>query len=153
MKTKIKKAYKLAAAVLAVCVLSPTAFVACKPADTNEAPEILGAGDFNCIINEPIDLLSKVVALDKEDGDLTPQLKITASPEVEINDGVVVFPTEDEYTITYSVTDSDGNTTTAEAYASVYSRAVYNSFDLVDLDGFSVDVAGGAKLETQSVTG
>ncbi|MDE5562507.1 MAG: carbohydrate binding domain-containing protein [Clostridiales bacterium] len=153
MKTKIKKTHKLIAAVLAIGALSTAMFVGCADAAENEKPVIEGAGDFDCIINEPIDLLSKVVAYDKEDGDITPKMTISISPEVQVTDGIAIFPEQTEYEITYSVTDSNGNTASATSYVTTYDRLVYENFKLVELDGFSVDVGGSAKLETQSVVG
>ncbi|MCH5160751.1 MAG: hypothetical protein J1G04_01855 [Clostridiales bacterium] len=150
--TKLKKIGKIAA-LSTVCALAASAFVGCGGKTVNEKPEIVGVGDFDCVINEPVDLLRRVAALDKEDGDITPAMKITVSPDVEVKDGIAVFPTDDEYEVTYSVSDSAGNSATATAYVSVYRRPVYKAFDSVNMNGFSVDVAGGAKLATQSVVG
>ena len=149
--TKKNKIGKIAA-ISTACAVALTAFVGCG-GGTNEKPEIVGATDFDCIINEEVDLLSKVAALDREDGDITPKMKISISPEVEVKDGKVVFPEEGDYEITYTAKDSNGNTTSKTAWAAVYARDVYKALDTVDMNGFSVDVSGSAKLVTKSVVG
>ncbi|MCH5350791.1 MAG: hypothetical protein J1F39_02330 [Clostridiales bacterium] len=150
---KILKKLSKVVAISTVCALAVTPIVGCESAAEDEAPVITGAGDFDCIVNEPVDLLRKVAALDKEDGDITPQMTIDIVPEVQVKDGIAVFPTDDEYEITYSVKDSAGHKTSATSYVSVYTRPLYKSFDTVDMNGFSVDVSGAAKLVTQSVVG
>ena len=149
--TKTNKIGKIAA-ISTACAVALTAFVGCG-SETNEKPKIVGATDFDCIINEEVDLLSKVAALDREDGDITPKMQIKISPEVEVKDGIVVFPEEGDYEITYTVKDSNGNTTSKTAWAAAYARGVYKALDTVDMNGFSVDVSGGAKLVTKSVVG
>ena len=139
-------------ALTAACAIAAIPFAACNKVE-DESPEIVGAGDFDCIINEPVDLLRKVAALDKEDGDITPQMTISIEPSVQVKDGIAAFPSTGDYEITYSVTDSAGHTTSVTSYASVYKRPMYKAFDSVDMNGFSVDVTGGAKLVTQSVVG
>ena len=149
--TKKNKIGKIAA-ISTACAVALTAFVGCG-SETNEKPEIVGATDFDCIINEEVDLLSKVAALDREDGDITPKMQIKITPEVEVKDGIVVFPEEGDYEITYTVKDSNGNTTSKTAWAAAYARGVYKALDTVDMNGFSLDVKGSAKLNTQSVVG
>lgn len=152
MMTKTNKLGKVIA-VSAACVLGLSAVACGSDVAVDGAPEIVGASDFDCIINEPVDLLQRVAALDPEDGDLTPKMQISISPSAEIHDGIAVFTQQTEYEVTYSVTDSAGHTVTATSYVSTYARPVYKAFDLMDPNGYSLNVAGGAKLVTQSVKG
>ena len=151
---KILKKLSKIVAVSTACVLSASAFAACgSDAPADEAPIITGAGDFDCVVNEPVDLLRRVAALDREDGDITPKMTISISPEVEVKDGVAVFPTTDDYEITYSVKDSKGHTAEATSYVSVYSRTEFKVIETVDMNGFDLKTSGSAKIVTKSVKG
>ncbi|EUJ42738.1 immunoglobulin-like domain-containing protein [Listeria riparia] len=70
---------------------------------SNELPVIL-ATDHTIKKGSNFDPMSEVSATDKEDGDLTNAIKITANDVNTNQEGI--------YQITYSVTDSDNNTTT-----------------------------------------
>lgn len=63
--------------------------------------------------------MTGISATDKEDGDMT--------SKVVVNDGGFNNKKSGEYTIEYSVTDSDGNTTTKERKILVYSKSEYIS--------------------------
>ncbi len=67
-----------------------------------EAPVITGATDKSVTYNVGFNPLLYVYASDEEDGDLTAQITVSGT----VNVGLV-----GEYTLTYSVTDSAGNTT------------------------------------------
>ncbi len=72
---------------------------------TNQLPVISGANKIVIKKGQSIDLLSGVKASDEEDGDITKNIVITGT--VDINK-------EDTYKLTYTVVDSDGNTTQIE---------------------------------------
>ncbi len=72
---------------------------------TNQLPVISGVDKIVIKKGQSIDLLSGVQGSDEEDGDITKNIVITGS--VDINK-------EDTYKLTYTVKDSDGNTTQIE---------------------------------------
>lgn len=122
---------------------------ACKKAVADEAPVIAGIADKICAVGEIYDLLNGVTALDKEDGDITPALKITVNGD-EVEGFYTRFEYEDDYSVTYTVTDSKGHTAEETATVSAVARDVYKSFEPVNLAGFEVRTAGAAKC-SQSV--
>ncbi|WP_239254662.1 immunoglobulin-like domain-containing protein [Listeria ilorinensis] len=71
---------------------------------SNDAPVILGEPEVRLNPGSPFDPLDKMAASDKEDGDLTAQLKVLDNP---VNTKV-----PGTYEVKYQVTDSDDNTTT-----------------------------------------
>ncbi|MBC1797001.1 DUF5011 domain-containing protein [Listeria booriae] len=80
---------------------------------SNDAPTI-EATDHTLKKGNEFDPMSKVSAADKEDGDLTKEIKITANDVDTSQEGT--------YHVTYSVTDSDENTTTKEITVTVTSN-------------------------------
>ncbi|MDE7453822.1 MAG: DUF5011 domain-containing protein [Clostridia bacterium] len=124
---------------------------ACTKSAPDEAPEITGVSDRICAVGEEYDLIGGIAALDKEDGDITPSLKITLDGE-EVDGFYTSFDAEGDYELVYSVTDSKGHVAEETAIVSAVGREVYKSFDLVNLNGFEVKTSGGAKC-SQSVIG
>ncbi|MBC1334814.1 DUF5011 domain-containing protein [Listeria booriae] len=80
---------------------------------SNDAPTI-EATDHTLKKGSQFDPMSEVSAADKEDGDLTKDIKITANDVDTSQEGT--------YHVTYSVTDSDENTTTKEITVTVTSN-------------------------------
>ncbi|MBC2190607.1 LPXTG cell wall anchor domain-containing protein [Listeria booriae] len=80
---------------------------------SNDAPTIT-ATDKTLKRGDTFDALAEVSAADKEDGDLTNAIKITANNVNTNKEGI--------YQITYSVTDSDDNTTTKDVTVIVTSN-------------------------------
>ncbi|MDT0112192.1 DUF5011 domain-containing protein [Listeria booriae] len=80
---------------------------------SNDAPTI-EATDHTLKKGTTFDPKSEVSAADKEDGDLTKEIKITANDVDTTQEGT--------YHVTYSVTDSDENTTTKEITVTVTSN-------------------------------
>ncbi|MGL4655541.1 MAG: immunoglobulin-like domain-containing protein [Sarcina sp.] len=72
--------------------------------EVNQKPTISGATDKTIKVGESFNPLSGVKANDKEDGDITSKIKVSGS--VDTNKA-------GKYTLTYSVTDSNNQTTTA----------------------------------------
>ncbi len=70
---------------------------------SNEKPIIKGANDITIKTGDYINIMEGISATDKEDGDLTSKIMVV------YND--LDLSKEGDYTITYSVTDSDLNTT------------------------------------------
>ena len=137
--------------ILGLCLLPAIALSGCgdnnpTPIVTNRAPMIVGVKDLECVINTRIDLLDGVAALDKEDGDITPKMNITISPEVEVVDGYATFKDEGTYTVTYSVTDKDQRNTIKRSFVDVVLREKYISFDMPS--GFYSETNGAAIFDT-----
>ncbi|MDT2835584.1 glycosyl hydrolase family 18 protein [Enterococcus durans] len=85
--------------------------------ESNQAPVISGVGNQTITVGENFDPLAGVTATDKEDGDLTGQIKVT---------GKVDTAKEGNYLLTYSVTDSDGNETIAKRVITVEKKEISN---------------------------
>ena len=132
---------------LAIPVLAALMFAGCGSAETvtNKAPSVVGVKDIQCMVNSTVDFLDGVAALDNEDGDITPELEITVTPQVEVKDGYAYFSEVGEYTVTYSVTDSEGRSAQKRAYVDVVDRETYKTFAMPE--GFSVDAYGSASIE------
>ncbi len=86
-------------------------------AESNQAPVISGVGNQTITVGESFEPLAGVTATDKEDGDLTGQIKVT---------GKVDTAKEGNYPLTYSVTDSDGNETIAKRVITVEKKEISN---------------------------
>ncbi|MBC1307549.1 LPXTG cell wall anchor domain-containing protein [Listeria booriae] len=80
---------------------------------SNDAPTIT-ATDKTLKRGDTFDALSEVSAADKEDGDLTSDIQIIANDVNPDQEGT--------YSVTYSVTDSDNNTTTKQVNVTVTSN-------------------------------
>ncbi|MBC1936827.1 DUF5011 domain-containing protein [Listeria grandensis] len=70
---------------------------------SNDAP-VIQASNITMRVNKAFDVNNAVTASDTEDGDITSKIQVTANDVNVAKAGV--------YHVTYSVTDSDGNTTT-----------------------------------------
>ena len=112
---------------------------------SNVAPTIVGVKDIQCIVNTVVDCLEGVAALDKEDGDITPNMVITISPKVEVIDGYATFTESGEYAIVYEIEDSQGRTSMKSSYVNVMSREEFASFSLPS--GFFYETHGEASME------
>ena len=132
--------------LLLILMLVVTLLSACTPqAEGNKAPTVVGVKDVQCLVNSTVDFLDGVAALDKDDGDITPQLTITVEPHVDVSDdGYATFTEEGEYTVNYQIEDSDGRTAQKKAYVDVVDRETYLSFGMPD--GYSVVTAGSAEV-------
>ena len=137
-KTKIMILLLTGAVMLAGCTSS-------AQTGTNKAPSLVGIKDIQCIVNTTVDFLDGIAALDVEDGDITPQLDITVSPEVQVKNGYATFTEVGEYTVNYKITDSEGRTSQKKSYVDVVDREVYKTF--VMPEGFSVETEGVATVE------
>ncbi len=96
-----------------------------KPGDTltpviGSVPTIDGTKDLTVKLGETIDLLANITANDVEDGDLT--------SEIVVDDSKVDYTKAGKYEVTYSVTDSDGNTTTKKIILEIIDEV-----DMIDI--------------------
>ncbi|HLT00202.1 MAG TPA: immunoglobulin-like domain-containing protein, partial [Acholeplasma sp.] len=96
-----------------VAIVAALVLVACDfgAAPVVNKPVFAGVGPVTHQVNTPFDPLAGVTASDEEDGDLTDDIVITANTVNVDFLGV--------YSVSYSVTDSDGNTTTANRAVTV----------------------------------
>ncbi|MGL6008596.1 MAG: immunoglobulin-like domain-containing protein, partial [Culicoidibacterales bacterium] len=94
--------------------------------DANVSPEVNTAPVFTGLANKTItvgtafDALAGVKATDKEDGDVTSQIIVSGT----VNNNV-----EGTYTLTYTVTDSHGLTTTATRVVTVQAQTTEDNLD------------------------
>ncbi|EUJ28749.1 putative peptidoglycan linked protein [Listeria grayi FSL F6-1183] len=84
----------------------------------NNSQPTINANDKTIKVGDTFNPLSGVTATDAEDGDLTSKVKVTANT---VNTAVA-----GTYTVTYSVTDSDGNTVTKTITVSVEAKEDYS---------------------------
>ncbi len=89
---------------------------------SNEAPEILGADYVEINQNDAFDPMAGVTAIDTEDGDLTADIIVT---------GTVDTATPGVYVISYSVTDSEDNTSTVKRVVVVKGEGIVVGNDYI----------------------
>ena len=99
----------------------------------NAKPVISGANNVEIEFGSSFDIKAGVTASDEEDNDLTSKIKV---------EGTVDTNTLGTYTLKYSVTDSDNNTTTVERKVTVKEKPTTQPEDLVE----------SVKIETPSNT-
>ncbi len=138
----MKKTKFLAIPVLAAIMLGGCSAASAEP--VNKAPAVVGVKDIQCMVNSTVDFLDGVAALDNEDGDITPGLEITVSPEVTVENGYATFTQVGSYTVSYTVRDSGGRTAQKKAYVDVMDRETYKTFALPE--GFSAQAYGKAEI-------
>ncbi|MDE6373976.1 MAG: DUF5011 domain-containing protein [Clostridia bacterium] len=123
----------------------------CAGQKANQAPELRGVNDINCLVDSRVDLLGGVAALDAEDGDLTPALQITVTPAVDVADGYATFTKTGRYEVVYKIEDSAGLSAQTTAYVTVEEREVYMSN--VHTNGFFTEAYGGARITADGICG
>lgn len=134
---------KLFAICVFILIIVTLVLSGCAKNKTTVSPKIEGAHDIDCITDTTVDLLDKVVAIDGNGADITPDMQITVYPEVEVKDGYASFPDEGQYKVTYSV-QWEGKTTTSSATVNVIARQLY--FDYISVGGFKGYAYGNATL-------
>lgn len=132
-------------------VAAVSVFTACSGGEVNQGPELRGVEDITCLADTTVDLLDGVTALDLEDGDITPDLKITVTPEVAVENGYAVFPKVGEYEVCYEIHDSEGKLARTTVGATVKEREVYA--DNLLTNGFSLNTGGGVKVLKDGLNG
>lgn len=147
---KTTKRNKLVLLIIPFAAAAAT-LAACSGERVNQGPELRGVNDITCLAETSVDLLGSVAALDEEDGDITPDIEITVTPQVEVSGGFATFKEVGDYEICYEVRDSGGKLARTTAYASVIEREEYNSALLTG--GFSVSAGGGAEIISEGVSG
>lgn len=123
----------------------------------NTKPQITGVSDKAVEAGSEFNALEGIAASDAEDGDITAQIVIEATPALEFKNGKVTPDKAGDYELVYSVTDKGGETTQAYATLTVTRQTgepvVYKEFDFsaehaIDNKGWTVNVA-----ESASATG
>ncbi|EMF0110802.1 DUF5011 domain-containing protein, partial [Enterococcus hirae] len=108
-------------------------------ATLGNAPVISGADDLEINVGDKFDPISGVTAYDNEDGDLTSEIKYG---------GVVNTGKAGEYTITYTVWDSDFNTETVERTITVKDPTVEPAIEANDFEvDYGFDLTDEAAIE------
>lgn len=131
MNKHMKKLVMMFVLMIAVFTL-----VACgEDEPTNSAPIINGTSDLTVEVGGTLDALTGVTAIDVEDGDITANLVV--------DDSAVDLTTEGDYTLTYSITDSAGETVTASVTVTVTPPAELTDEDRVaqDIEAFRAALA------------
>ena len=136
---------KMLALPLVLLLVLTMVFFGCGSGSENSAPEVDGAHDIECIINTKVDLLDEVAALDEEDGDITPNMDISVTPEVPVENGYAVFPSAGNYRVTYSITDSAGEQVNESVLITAVEREFYSDF--ISVGGFRGEASGQAVLK------
>lgn len=106
--------------VLTACGGGGTTEIICDPgytlvgddcvADQTDGPEFTGTGNVEITVGDTFDVLDGVSASDPEDGNVTADIIVSGTVDVD---------TIGDYTIVYTVSDDDGNETTATRVVSV----------------------------------
>ena len=104
-----------------VTLLAALGLASCggKTAKDETSPVISGAANMSCAVNETIDLLKGVTAVDDVDGDVTEAIEITLMPSLTVTNGKVTPILDGDYEVKYAVTDKAGNEGTAFATLNV----------------------------------
>ena len=144
----MKKSKMLILPLLAA--MAASTLTACTP-EVNQGPEVRGASDITCLANTTVDLLSGVAALDAEDGDITPDLKITVTPEVAVHNGYAVFDKAGDYEVCYEVSDSKGKLARTTVGATVKDREVF--MDTMLTNGFALKTGGRTQVLNSGLNG
>ncbi|MGS0972438.1 MAG: hypothetical protein ACVCEJ_04220 [Candidatus Izemoplasmataceae bacterium] len=91
----------------------------------NNAPELSGVvATAEIELGESFDALDGVTANDTEDGDVTTSVELTSTPELTFVSGVATPTEAGDYTITYSITDSNEATVTESLVLIVIETSV-----------------------------
>ncbi len=99
--------------VLLTLLVAAVTLFACA-GEENRAPAISGnATDEAIMLGDSFNVILGVHASDVEDGSLDSEIEVSISPDITVNSTGEITPTsKGKFVITYSVTDSDGATTT-----------------------------------------
>lgn len=109
----------------------------------NNTPELTIPKSVSTKVGQAIAINESYSAMDSEDGDLTGQVKVTGEDQVKFNRA-------GKYSITYTVTDSDGNTTTKTRSIAVVDMEDYTY--LTDYDWNSTQNSYTAPLKDKSIS-
>ena len=127
---KLMLSLTTALAVIGLAACGPKA-----PADET-APVINGVKDLTCTVNETVNLLSGVSAVDETDGDITEKINVTLMPTLTVNDGKVTPGATGDYEVQYEVSDAAGNVQNAYATLNVTpalaEKVVYKSYSFAN---------------------
>lgn len=144
----IKYGFRLTFCIAFVgCYIS---FHGCKKEDT--VPPVITLNDSTTIyriLNHGTYIEHGATATDNVDGNITTNIKITGSPNMNL---------AGTYTITYTVSDAAGNTNTANRFVIVYNQASYQlagtwlSNGILYRDSSIAIISGATKNYTQTIS-
>ena len=109
----------------------------------NNTPELTIPKSVSTKVGQAVAIDQSYSAMDSEDGDLTPQVKVTGQDQVKFNRA-------GKYPVTYTVTDSDGNTATKTRTIAVVNMDDFTY--LTDYDWQSTQNSYTAPLKDKSVS-
>lgn len=109
----------------------------------SSAPALTIPKSVSTKVGQPIAVDESYSAIDAEDGDLTTEVKVNGHDEIKFN-------RPGEYPITYTVTDSDGNTTTKTRTIAVVNMEDFTY--LTDYDWKSTQNSYTAPLKDKSIS-
>ena len=109
-----------------VTLLAALGLASCggKTAKDETSPVISGAANMSCAVNETIDLLKGVTAVDDVDGDVTEAIEITLMPSLTVTNGKVTPILDGDYEVKYAVTDKAGHEGTA--FSTLNCKSVFS---------------------------
>ncbi len=144
--TNMRKVFAL---LLSLAMLLSMA--ACAGSKDNTAPTISGVADKSVQAGTEFNALEGVTATDAEDGDITGQITIEATPALTFKNGKATPDKAGSYELVYSVTDKGGQT--AQEYATLIvtkqtgDAVVYKTFDFstqtADSQGWTAHIGEG----------
>lgn len=108
------------------------------------APVINGVQDLNCSVNETVDLLKGVTAVDETDGDITEKIEISIMPTLTVTSGKTTPTQTGDYEVAYTVKDAAGNEQSAYATLNVTpalaQKVEYKKYEFksADIQGWSL---------------
>lgn len=150
----MKKNSRILAVLLTCGMIFSTVGCGSSSSESNNAPEISGVGDCVVEAGSEFNAFAGISASDKEDGDLTSMLSVTAMPELNFVNGKVTIDKAGSYELTYSVTDKGGMNTKEYATLTVTKQTgdavLYKDFDfsgeqIIDDHGWTANIADGAE--------
>ena len=106
--------------ILALSALLALGLASCSDDRTPKdevAPEISGNQDKVCTVDEEVNLLAGLSAMDDVDGDITENIQVTLIPSIDVTNGRVTPTETGDYEVQYKVSDKAGNV--AEAFATL----------------------------------
>jgi hypothetical protein len=141
---------KIAALLLAVCMLAAAALVSAEGGE----PELHGVHDQSVMAGTEFDALAGVTATDAEGNDLTDMIMVESMPELNFKNGKATPENPGDYELVYSVTDNNG--VTVEDYATltvtkktadevVYKTFNFDTVEVTDNHGWEAKIGEAAQ--------
>ena len=117
---ELERRKKMKKGIVALSALLALGLASCSDDRTPKdevAPEISGNQDKVCTVDEEVNLLAGLSAIDDVDGDITENIQVTLIPSLDVTNGRVTPTETGDYEVQYKVSDQAGNV--AEAFATL----------------------------------